>query len=709
MKKWIVLLVGTLLLAGAAAPATQAQLPYDTYIYSYWGEAKASPHATYPQAVVCPQGKDGKILDSPRDVTADSAGNLYIADTGNDRVLLLDRDMSCKGELKTFASPDNPQDTFHKPEGVFVRSNGDLYVADTENARIVVFDAGLTCKAVYPAPVSPLLGEDFDYKPISVAVDNIDRIYVVSKNNLLGIMAITPPGDFDGFIGVQKVVASPLDLLWRKFMTEEQIERTQKLIPTEFNTVATDSEGFIFATVKTIDSGAMAAAIQSRSKASDYAPVKKLNPSGVDVLTRNGFFPPAGDIDLRVGETAQYATSLIEDVAVCENGMYTLLDTRRNRLFTYDEDGNMLYAYGGTGNREGQFIGAVSIAYQGKNLIVLDRIAGTVTRFSLTEYGGMIDEAIALYRDKKYDESNRLWSQLTTYNNNLDIAYIGLGKSCLREKNYADAMRYFEKANDIEQYSKAFGELRREWISRWFIVVPVTAVLLIAAVVFLFRRLKRYNRKVDFLPGRKTFLQKLLYGFHCLLHPFEGFWEVKRRGRGSAGTATVILAAATLSYVLSRQYSGYVFSYENRHDFNAPAAAMTIVLPVLVWTVSNWSLTCLMDGEGALRDIYVTTCYSLLPLPLILLPLTAVSNLMVLEDAAFYQAFSALAFGWAFLLIFFGSMVIHNYTLPKNLATAVLALLVMLIIAFLAVLFGALIQRMASFAVTLYTEIAYRM
>ena len=62
--------------------------------------------------------------------------------------------------------------------------------------------------------------------------------------------------------------------------------------------------------------------------------MKKINPLGGDVLVRNGYAAPVGDIEFGLDENGNEAISIIADVAVGENGMYTLLDTRENRLFT---------------------------------------------------------------------------------------------------------------------------------------------------------------------------------------------------------------------------------------------------------------------------------------------------------------------------------------------------------------------------------------
>ncbi len=76
-------------------------------------------------------------FDMPRDIAGDNEGNLFIADTGNNRIVRLKYDndeLLYIGEISGLAN-----DPFSKPEGVCV-GNGKVYIADTGNDRIVITD-----------------------------------------------------------------------------------------------------------------------------------------------------------------------------------------------------------------------------------------------------------------------------------------------------------------------------------------------------------------------------------------------------------------------------------------------------------------------------------------------------------------------------------------------------------------------------------------
>ncbi|HEX5832700.1 MAG TPA: hypothetical protein VFY34_02545, partial [Pyrinomonadaceae bacterium] len=82
----------------------------------------------------------GASFNTPSALAIDSSGNIYVADTGNNRI----RKVTAQGEVSTFAGDgtagylDGPaaQARFNGPIGVAVDANGILYVADTYNDRI---------------------------------------------------------------------------------------------------------------------------------------------------------------------------------------------------------------------------------------------------------------------------------------------------------------------------------------------------------------------------------------------------------------------------------------------------------------------------------------------------------------------------------------------------------------------------------------------
>ena len=133
-----------------------------------------------------------------------------------------------------------------------------------------------------------------------------------------------------------------------------------------------------------------------------------------------------------------------------------------------------------------------------------------------------------------------------------------------------------------------------------------------------------------------------------------------------------------------------------------------IVLPVLLWVVSNWCLTTLFDGEGSLRDIYIATCYSLAPLPLFIVLSTILTNVFTASEAGMVSLLVGIGYVWVGILLFFGMVVTHDYSTGKNVITTLGTIVAMAVIIFIAVLFSSLVVKMVTFIIAIFTEIANR-
>jgi DNA-binding beta-propeller fold protein YncE len=124
-------------------------------------------------------------LSAPRNLAVGPNGNVYVADTGNSRIVELDE----KGNLvKTWGQKStneaNPAaGTFNEPWGIAVDRQGNVYVADTWNHRIQVFDANGSFLRAFGAPGQVEQGPAYFWGPRGVAVDSQGRVYVTDTGN----------------------------------------------------------------------------------------------------------------------------------------------------------------------------------------------------------------------------------------------------------------------------------------------------------------------------------------------------------------------------------------------------------------------------------------------------------------------------------------------------------------------------------------------
>ncbi len=466
-----------------------AAVPYDCYTYSTsTGSATAeySPVPYTPEEYI-DRSTLGVPLLQPKDMCFDSKGNLYIVDAGTSSILVLGPDYKLIKKVDSFDSADGLLDFFASPEGIFVSDNGDIYVADTNQKRVVILDGNFKCKKIIKdvVPVNAS-ADEYVFLPIKVGADSSGNIYVIARNENSGILQLDSDGKFISFVGSNKVAVNPVIKLWKKFMSKEQRAKLEQFVPIEYTNMAFDDDDFIYAVSKSTDTD---------------TPIKRLNLAGKDVLTRNGYVDIVGDIKSEDTSAEDFQTSLFTDITPGENGLYYALDSTRGRIFVYNSDGFLFYAFGGMGNQLGTFMAPSAIEARGSDILVSDESAARITIFKRTEYGDLIDAADNYYNTGEYDKSVETWQKVINLNSNFELAYAQIGKVYLRQNKYEEAMEYFklgnyrgDKVTLTSGYNKAFSEERRVIASEYLGPFVITVAVLIAGF-YVFRRIRKHKKK----------------------------------------------------------------------------------------------------------------------------------------------------------------------------------------------------------------------
>ena len=727
IAKILVLTLAFILVFGAVA--SSAYVAYDTYTYSISGKQMLSPaaYSTNTSVTSTDMGLKDKFgglqLSGAEDIVTDELGNVYIADTGNNRIVVLNKYYRVTNIIDSYKAIDGTTVSFNRPEGVFVTDpnktadgNSYIYVCDTKNQAIVVFSRDFKHVDTISAPDTPLLDKSL-FTPNAVAVDIYGRIFVVSEQVYAGIIVLTSDGDFAGFIGAQKPAYSIIDVIWKKFQSEDQRNQSVKVLTEPYNNITVDDDGFVYATTDKINEAEQLKAIKSKS--ADYSPVKKLNSTGHQIMKRNGFFDPGGEVDVFYAKDV----SKISDVALGPEGMWTILDYKRSKLFTYDQQGNLLFAFGDGGEygQGGDLLGngekIKAITYQTIDdtsyLLVLDETSDSSNKYKLvvyspTEYCETIISALRNQNEHDYDSSIRYWQDVLTKNNNFDLAYIGIGKALFSQGKYQEAYEVLQNAYETKYASKAFAEVRKDTIGKWILLIAIAAVALLVGIVKFLGYAKRKNKETNLKVGRKSYWEELIYPFHLCFHPFDGFWDLKHEKRGSVRAASTILGITIVAMFYNSIGKGYLFNPEDKYS-NILVAIISVAIPVILWSVANWCLTTLFDGEGSFKDIYVATCYALSPLPVFVILSTVLTNVLTSDQSSMVNLIITFGFIWTIMLLFFGTLVTHDYSLGKNVITIIGTILAMAVIMFVIILFSTLMLKMVTFVITLVKEIGNRM
>lgn len=462
-----------------------AYAPYQNYTYNADKESTIEPQAYIPYDILNAE-KLQLTMKEPQDLYIKD-GRMFVADTGNNRILITDLEGT---DVKILDAFDNngTADTFNKPSGVFVTESDRLYVADTDNERIIEFDEDLRFVRSIGKPKSTLLSNDVAYRPKRLSVDVAGRIFVVSGDMSSGMIELDHRGEFVSFFGAVKTKPKVWDLIVRFFATAEQKERMSLIIPTEYSSNDIDSKGFVYGTVGIIDP----------TNFNDSMFIHRLNPIGDDILNRDGTVAPMGDAEFVVDDkTDQYLPSMLVDVCVKDSGLYTVLDRRFGRVFTYDQDGNLLYVFGSLGTSLGQFKMPVAIDDFGERYAVLDSELAQIVLFQPTEYGTLITRAVESAYKQDYDSACTYWLQTLKYTSKSELSYSGVGDARYNQGNYSEAMKYYKLGNNRKYYSAAFEQYRTLVLDRYFtvILIAIAVLILLSILLHVYRKKRRSGRK----------------------------------------------------------------------------------------------------------------------------------------------------------------------------------------------------------------------
>ena len=130
-----------------------------------------------------PIAPTGPYFLNPYGITVDSVNKIYIADSGYARIQKFDANGTFENAWGAYGSADNlavPQ--FDNPQGMAIDTAGNIYVADTGNNRIQRFDqVGTLATRVLWGVFGA--GDGQFNQPRNVAVDASNRVYVSETQN----------------------------------------------------------------------------------------------------------------------------------------------------------------------------------------------------------------------------------------------------------------------------------------------------------------------------------------------------------------------------------------------------------------------------------------------------------------------------------------------------------------------------------------------
>ena len=459
-----------------------------TYNYDFWFDTIESPDLYHVSKVFTSADLGlSTHLRNPQGLFA-QGNKLYLCDSGNNRILVLNKEsaesIQVEEEWTGFEGPNGPEE-FNNPTDVAISEEGNIFVADNGSHRVLKLSPDRKYLMQFDKPDDATLDKSLEFQPTKLVIDTAERMYCIASGINKGLVKYEEDGSFSGFIGATPVKFDFADYVWKKLASQEQRAKMQSFVPTEYDNIFIDKEGFIYACT---------GAVEDVPDEGPADAVRKLNLMGNDILVRNGEWGIYGDLYMGSGGGYE-GPSYFSDVTCMENDIFVCLDRNRGRLFGYDDQGRMVFAFGGNGNMDGYFRRPVGIEHMGHELYVLDALDCSVTSFVPTLFGELVYTAVEEFDKGDYEASREAWEQVMVMDGNYDLAYIGIGRALLRQEKYREAMDYFEVKYDAENYSKAYKQYRKEWVEEhigWIIA----AVLILFLVPFVFKRVRKIREEL---------------------------------------------------------------------------------------------------------------------------------------------------------------------------------------------------------------------
>ena len=204
-------------------------------------------------------------------------------------------------------------------------------------------------------------------------------------------------------------------------------------------------------------------------------------------------------------------------------------------------------------------------------------------------------------------------------------------------------------------------------------------------------------------------LKKWQWPFHIMMHPFEGYENLRWKKAGSMKVAWAIVILYFLVQVCDKLFTGFVYNTYTERVFNVvPTFIQTIVL-FIAWAVGNWAVGTFLNGEGSMKNIFIFSAYALVPKIIGDIVCIGMSNIILANEEIFMNLIKILFTAWSVLLMFMAIKVVHQYKFGENIGAIILTIFAIFVMLFLLVLLLSIFQKLYVFCATIYTEIVYRM
>lgn len=678
MKKSIIVMLALCFTVLQALQVSASQATSYTYTLDDDSDYVRTQDAYLPDRTITDLG-----LSEPNDMIIDKDDNMYIADTGNARVIVFN--LSTEEVVREIKL-----DEFQSPKGLFLTDDGYLYVADSAAETVFKLDSEDKLVERFDKPDAPIFA-DAKYDPGKIAVDVAGNMYIVCESNNTGVVQLAYTGEFLGYFTSNKTMLTPQQMFLKMIYTKEQQEKSEILnaTPTIFSSLCIDDGG----TVYTVCMNGVA------------------NQSRTDLLKKHS--TDGGNMFSGGVVTENHMT----DVTVDKQGIIYTSDSN-GFISIYTSSGELIFELGAKINEQknitdisGLFSNLATIATDSNgNIWTADSDKGYLQSFVPTDYATTIYSALNLYENGEYEQSLVEWNKVLRLNQMSVLAHNGVGKAYYHAGDYEKAMEHFEIAGNRQDYSEAYWQVRSDSVSKnlkWFaLVLLIIIVLRIAwAIGNRHKALTKKKREIAKKLKNTPVIGELGYSFRVARHPIDRYYDIRVGKNGSVIAATIMYVVFFITYMVYQTQKGFIYQYTSIEDMDMGAVVVGFFAILILFIICNYLVTSINDGDGTFKQVYMIPAYGLIPAWISMIAVIALSYVLTYNEAFILTVILIVGVGWTIASIFEGLSTVHDYTFGQTVVSIVITAVFMLIAAIVVVIVIIMWDQLYDFLITLGKEI----
>jgi tetratricopeptide (TPR) repeat protein len=413
---------------------------------------------------------------------------------------------------------------------------------------------------------------------------------------------------------------------------------------------------------------------------------------------------------------ATYGTNSTRDIHVAQDGIMVTVNSE-GLIIEYDINGSILFFFDASDlgdQRLGSLKSPSAVLRYEDRLYVLDSSKNAIVVYQETAFAKLMHEGVKLYTEGLYLEAQPYFESLINANGSFLLSYMALGNAAYQRREFDSALSYFRLGESRYWYSQAFWELRNVFIQNTL----GYGLLGLVGYMILRRILRAWDKaKRIFDPIRKgiawltsiRWINDVLFIGHFIKHPLDGYYRIKQNERGSLGVALGIFGWVILVRLLSLMLTGFIFNpYGSIYEIRIENEITLSVGLIVLFIAANYLIASISEGEGRLRQVIIGTAYSLMPLALLILPITLISNGLTLNEQFIYELINQIMWGWTVLLLFIMIKEIHNFTFTENVRVTLLTIFTMILMVLVMYILYFLFNQLYEFVYSIWQEVRVR-